>query len=232
MKRRNLVPPNQRPQPQQNANGPITSIRGQSSFSQQQPQQQQQQPQQQQQQQQPQQPQQQQQQQQQLRQSASQPKVVQKNIQSKNELLNNINESQINYAPKLTIQNAVTLLSLRVGRNESSIQELLFHKQNNVSINNNDRIDDSVFKNIVERLTSIEKNNTELNILLSKTQEELEECRNKLSKIEEEFVVDTDIIQQQFRTEEEVVETRNVEGNISLVINTEDIEPSVESISA
>jgi hypothetical protein len=209
MKRRNLVPPNQpqqRPQqPQQMGqqqrpqqivqqqqrppqqfvqnNGPITSIRGQSSFNQQQ--QNQNQP--------PTPP------QQQQRVSFQKPNIQ----QPKNELLSNIEESQIKYAPKLTIPNAITLLSLRVGRNENSIQELLHHKQNMANVDNN-TIDDSVFKNIVERLSSIEKSNVELLLTLNKTQNELDDCRQELTKLQEELVMySTSSIQDEYEGEEQ-----------------------------
>ena len=204
MKRRNLVPPNQPPQrpqqmtqqqqqqriqqqrqqqpqqfvqnPNQN-NGPITSIRGQSAFSQQPPQQQQQQ------------------------QRVSFQNQNQ-NQQPKNELLNNIDESQIKYAPRLTIPNAITLLSLRVGRNENSIQELLHHKQNFANVDNN-TIDDSVFKNIVERLTSVEKTNVELLLTLNKTQNELEECKQELANLQGELVMFSNTIYQDGEGEEQ-----------------------------
>jgi hypothetical protein len=198
MKRRNLVPPNQpqqRPQqqmtqqqqqqqmaqrqqqrppqqfvqnPNQN-NGPIPSIRGQSAFNQP-----------------PMPPSQQQQQRVSFQQPSSQPK---------NELLSNIEESQIKYAPKLTIPNAITLLSLRVGRNENSIQELLHHKQNLANVDNN-TIDDSVFKNIVERLSSVEKSNVDLLLTLNKTQNELEECKLELANLQAELVMYSNTIYQ------------------------------------
>jgi len=68
--------------------------------------------------------------------------------------------------PKLSISDAIALITLRLGRVEQIVQNIPVDNQQNISTENNENIrivDDSVFESIVQRLDNVEKTQRFLN---------------------------------------------------------------------
>jgi len=106
-----------------------------------------------------------------------QPQRQQSQGQSQTQNFNNYdsNTSELNKPPKLTLQQAIGLTTLRLSRVETMLENLpnfdnlQFESTNETSIPENMRVvDEAIFNNIVSRLEKIEQNN-----LLTQKQSEL-----------------------------------------------------------
>lgn len=167
------------------------------------------------------------------RQPQSQPQY-----QPKNELLQDIDENQIKYGPKLTIQNAITLLSLRMGKSESILQELQYKINNETFENEEDngsKINNSVFENIVERLNNIESFIEKYNLALSSTQEDIENIKTQISTIQNDMIVEhpNNIFIDQFEQQEDAdnIISENEEGELTGDHQSENTN-SIENLSS
>lgn len=168
-------------QPQQRVQPPPgRSIQGNSSFIPPQQYQQQQQPQQYQQQQPPQQYQQQQPQQQPQQQYQQQ----QPQSNRTNKFIPDIDESHIKHGGAMSVQNAITLLSLRMGKTENIVMRLQHESSNDGGSNNSIVNNEDVFNSINERLQNLE--NINFKVLESSTSA-LEELNSKFQLMKTEL---------------------------------------------
>jgi len=106
------------------------------------------------------------------------------NINPTNKIIPDINESQIKYGANMSIQNAITLLSLRMGKAEN----IIMHLQNTSSINDNGESsminNNDIFNSINERLQNLENINS---TSLKSSNSALQELTSNFKKMEEEL---------------------------------------------
>jgi hypothetical protein len=126
-------------------------------------------------------------------------------IQQQNQYMDNEpSQPNIVQGAKLSIQNAITLITLRLGRIETFIQQL--QGTDFLNINNDKIIDENVIKNVLERLTVVEKTTNEKNDFIT---QEIENMKKELIDVKEGFVLD----------ENDFLTNSNVTNNIDFNVN-------------
>jgi hypothetical protein len=130
-------------------------------------------------------------------------------IQQQNQYMDNEpSQPNIVQGAKLSIQNAITLITLRLGRIETFIQQL--QGTDFLNINNDKIIDENVIKNVLERLTVVEKTTNEKNDFIT---QEIENMKKELIDVKEGFVLD----ENDFLTNSKV--TNNIDFNVNPFID-------------
>lgn len=123
------------------------------------------------------------------------------NINPTNKIIPDINESQIKYGANMSIQNAITLLSLRMGKAEN----IIMHLQNTSSINDNGESsminNNDIFNSINERLQNLENiNATSLessNDVLQELSSNFKKMAAELESLKEEIQFNKNILPEQ-----------------------------------